>query len=347
MSTTELNVVWFAQPAFAHLVERESNLQLNENVFDSSEMIIDAMSISEQSSKRFKSLRAINVDGQYLYPAKYFQTADDFGEQFLSHAVYSSLFDQYIFKLRTADKKLLHNSVLGEVQNRFYMASSPDWFFRDRAEWDSRTLKKQVQKFLIERPHEKVRDYVHRRRIKVKREIETGGITEAEVKNYERYKMVWQEGAETNLDGGPTAVEAQLNNVEIMSLFEKLSGLERKISDKKLVKDLLDLQRVLSLFRDCSKEPVTPSDYQQFMIDWEKTPKPIRGATEIQKILWKWLYVSFPDDRNKYFHKEGESETVINKKTQARSRRLKGLNEFLKNAVMEAILKNAVMRASL
>ena len=123
-----------------------------------------------------------------------------------------------------------------------------------------------------------------------------------------------------------------------MSLLEKFRGLESEIYDHKLLKDFLDLKRVLSLFMNCSKEPVTPSDYQQFMIDWDKTPKPIRGATEIQKVLWKWLYVSFPDDRNKYFHIEGESKTEINNKTQARTRRLKGLNQFLKNAVMRASL---------
>ena len=338
MSTTELNDVWFAQSAIAQSVGRESNIQLSENQFDPSTTLIDVASISQQALKRFEKLRAIKANDEILFPVTHLQPADHFGDQFLSHAVYASLLDQHVFKLRAADQKLLHHSVLGEVQTRFYMASSPEWFFYDRAQWDSRTLKKQVQKFLIGRPHEKVRDYVYRRRIKVKREIETGGTTTAEVKNYEDYIMVWQEGADSNLNGGSTAGEAQLNYSGVKSLSEKISGIESEIYDHKLQKDFLDLKRVLSLFIDCSKEPVTPSDYQQFMIDWDNTPKPIRGATEIQKILWKWLYVSFPDDRNKYFHIQGESKTEINNKTQARTRRLKGLNQFLKNAVMRASL---------
>jgi len=334
----DLDAAWFTQLAFSTLFKTESNSQVNENKFNSSEMIMDAMSISEQSSKRFKSLRAINVDGQHLYPANQFQPADYFGQQFLSHAVYASLLDQHISILRAADQKLLHNSVLGEVQTQFYLDSSPAYFFYDAAEWDPRTLRDQIQEFQIKRPHEKVRDYVHLRRIKVKSEIENGGLTKAEYEKYARYTTARQEDADTNLDGGSTAGEAQLNNAEVKSLFEKFSGLESEIYDHKLLKDFLDLKRVLSFFMNCSKEPVTPSDYQQFMIDWDKTPKPIRGATEIQKILWKWLYVSFPDDRNKYFHIEGESKTEINNKTQARTRRLKGLNQFLKNAVMRASL---------
>jgi len=338
MSTTELNDVWFVQSAIAQSVGRESNIQLSENQFDPSTTLIEVASISQKALKRFEKLRAIKANDEILFPVTHLRPADHFGDQFLSHAVYASLLDQHIFKLCAADQKLLHHSVLGEVQTRFYMASSPEWFFYDRAQWDSRTLKKQVQKFLIGRPQEKVRDYVYRRRIKVKREIETGGTTTAEVKNYEDYIMVWQEGAESNLDGDSTAGEAQLNYSEVKSLSEKISGIESEIYDHKVQKDFLDLKRVLSLFMDCSEEPVTPSDYQQFMIDWDKTPKPIRGATEIQKILWKWLYVSFPDDRNKYFHIEGESKTEINNKTQARTRRLKGLNQFLKNAVMRASL---------
>ena len=334
----DLDAAWFTQLAFSTLFKTESNSQLNENKFNSSGMFIDAISISKQSSKRFKSLRAINVDGQHLYSANHFQPADYFGQQFLSHAVYASLLDQHISILRAADQKLLHNSVLGEVQTQFYLDSSPAYFFYDAAEWDPRTLRDQIQKFLIKRPHEKVRDYVHLRRIKVKREIENGGLTKAEYEKYAQYMRARQEDVDTNLDGSSTAGEAQLHNSEIVSLLEKFSGLESEIYDHKLLKDFLDLKRVLSLFMDCSKEPVTPSDYQQFMIDWEKTPKPIRGATDIQKILWRWLYVTFADDRDKYFHNEGDSNSVINKKTKARSRRLEDLNKFLKNAVMRASL---------
>ena len=338
MSTVELNIAWFSQPAFGLSVKRESHSQLNENVFDSSEMFIDATSISEMSSKRFESLRAITVNGLDLFPANHFDSADYFGEQFLSHAVFSSLFDQHIRKFRRADRKLLHNSVLGEVQTQFYLSSSPEYFFYDRAEWNSQLIEKNKQDFQIGRPSERVRDYVHLRRIEVRREIETGGLKSREYGIYEQFLEAERRHAgNARSEESPTGAP-RIDSTSASVLIEKFSGSESQISDKNLLKDFLDLMRALNLVKHCRNEAVTPSDYQQFMNDWENTPKAIRGATEIQQILWRWLYVSFPDDRHRYFHTEGDSESEVNKKTKARSRRLKKLNELLKNAAMRASL---------
>ena len=336
MSTVELNIAWFNRPAFEISVKRESDSQLNENVFNSSEMFIDATSISEKSSKRFESLRAITVNGLDLFPAKHFDSADYFGEQFLSHAVFSSLFDQYIRKLRTADRKLLHNSVLGEVQTQFYLSSLPEDFFYDRAKWTSQEIEKYKQDFQIGRPSESVRDYVYLRRLEVKREIETGGLKSREYGIYEQFLGAERRHADNARSKESPTGAPHIDSTSASVFIEKFSGSASQISDENLLKDLLDLIRVLNLVKHCRNEAVTPSDYQQFMNDWENTPKAIRGATEIQQILWRWLYVSFPEDRHRYFHSEGDSESEVNKKTQARSRRLKKLNELLKNAVMRA-----------
>ena len=129
MSSTELNVAWFNQPAFQNLFKAESNSQLNENCFNSAQMRIDLADIRDQSLLRFKRLRKIDVAGQSLFPPNYFQPADDFGRQFLSHAVYASLLDQHISELHVVDDKLLNNSVLGELQTQFYLGSSPEHFF--------------------------------------------------------------------------------------------------------------------------------------------------------------------------------------------------------------------------
>ena len=336
MSTVELNVAWFSQPAFGQSVKRESHSQLNENEFDSYEMFIDATSISEMSSNRFKSLRAINVNGLDLFPANHFDSTDYFGEQFLSHAVFSSLFDQHIRELRTADQKLLHNSVLGEVQTQFYLSSSPKYFFYDRTEWNSQTIEKKKQDFQIGRPSKKVRDYVHFRRIKVKRQIEAGGLTSREYGIYEEFLEAQRRDADSARSGESPAGVPRIDSTSANGLIERSPGLESGISDKELLKDFLDLKRVLNLVKHCRNGAVTPSDYQQFMNDWQNAPKAIRGATDNQRILWRWLYASFPNDRDKYFHAEGDSELVVNKKTKARSRRLKKLNELLKNAAMRA-----------
>ena len=326
MPTTELDLAWFVHSAFSSSVSQESNSQLTENKFDGTTMLIEVASISEQSSKRFQSLRAINVNGRGLFPASHFQPADDFGGQFLSHAVFASLFDQHISELRTADEKLLHNSVLGEVQTQFYLASSPEYTFCTAAQWDSRKQIKQVQKFQIERPSKKVRDYVHLRRIEVKHELLTGNRkSEKELEDFYR-------------DCTSVLVGASLSSDETVRLFQRSSELLRGIPETKLAKDFLDFRNMLGVVFNCGENPVTPSDYRQFMIDWNSAPQPIQGATEIEGLLWKWLYLNFPDDRNKYFHTGNMSKAVIDKKTQARSRRLKHLKIFLNDAVAKAKL---------
>ena len=118
MSTTVLNDVWFAQPAIAQSVGRESNIQLSENQFDPSTMLIDVASIGQQSLERFEKLRAVKANNQVIFPANYFRPADHFGDQFLSHAIYTSLLDNHISKLRSGDIKSFHDSVLGEIQNQ-------------------------------------------------------------------------------------------------------------------------------------------------------------------------------------------------------------------------------------
>ena len=97
-----------------------------------------------------------------------------------------------------------------------------------------------------------------------------------------------------------------------MRLFEKYSDLLSVIPDIKLADDFQDLRNMLSIVLNCSDNPVTPLAYQQFMDDWDSTPQPIQGALEIQAILWKWLYMKFPEDREKYFHNKTDSATEIN-----------------------------------
>ena len=313
----DLEAAWFTQLAFSTLFKTESNSQLNENKFDSSEMFIDAMSISEQSSKRFKSLRAINVDGQHLYPANHFQPADYFGQQFLSHAVYASLFDQHISRLQRVEKLDFNRCVLGEIQNRFYRNSMPEDFFYDAASWGSKKRQNQIEKFQIGRPKPRVCDFIFSEKKEVKRRILSGNSVPI-------FDSDFLEEADD-----PTQAALPLIEKKTERLIKRLDELLMGATDNKLAKDLLDFTRVLGVVLSCGNADVTSPGYQQFMIDWDSAPKPIQGATSLQATLWKWLFVSFPDDRDKYFHSKGDSNSVINKKTKARSRRLEGLNTLI------------------
>jgi hypothetical protein len=327
VSTTVLNVDWFNQPAFPTACYEESNSQLNENEFDDDEMRIDVASARERTIKRFENLRAVKVNDQDLFPADHFQTADNFGGQFLSHEVYASLLDQYISKLRTADQKLLHNSVLGKIQNQFYCDSSPEYFFYGASLWDSRKLRDEREKFQIERPRKKVSDYVNLQKIKFTRQFLTGNRNPIKKKDDYLSQAV-----------SPTQEAASLISAETVRLFEKYSDLLSVIPDIKLANDFQDLRNMLSIVFNCAENPVTPLAYQQFMDDWYSAPQPIQGALESQALLWKWLYMKFPEDRAKYFHDATDSATVINKKTKARSRRLEDLNNFLKDTIARANL---------
>lgn len=327
MSTTELNVDWFNQPAFPSAFDKESNSQLNENEFDGDEMRIDVARARERTIKRFENLRALKVNGEDLFPADHFRTADTFGGQFLSHAVYASLLDHHISKLHVADDKLLHNSVLGEVQTQFYLDSSPKYFFYYASSWDSRKRQNKIEAFRIQRPTEKVCDYVDFRKIKVVRQILTGNRNPIKKKDDYLSQAV-----------NPSQEAASISSAETLRLFEEYSDLLSVIPDIKLADDFQDLRNMLSIVLNCADNPVTPLAYQQFMIDWNKAPQPIQGALEIQAILWKWLYMKFPKDREKYFHDATDSATVINRKTKARSRRLKDLNDFLNDTIARANL---------
>lgn len=324
MSTTALNDLWFTQPQFSDLFDRESNSQLNENQFDGSTMLINAKGISQQSLKRFKNLCAVEVNGQALFPASHFDDADDFGWQFLSHAVYEALLDDHITDLKSKSSKTFTLSVLGEIQNQFYFESWPEYFFYDAATWDARTRQTQIEKFRIGRPSPKVCDYVADQKRKTIRKISTGK------------RVQTKKGDPLSQADNSTNASALLNTDDIDVLFQRLTELMTEITDNKLAEDFLDFKGALGVVLKCGGDAVTPDRYQQFMKDWNDAPQPIRGATWIQGLLWKWLYVRFPDERSKYFHGKNDSDSVKHRVSMARSRRLENLNEFLKSAVMRA-----------
>jgi hypothetical protein len=324
MSTTALSVAWFAQPSCSHSITKEFRLQLNENAFDGSTMLIDGASISQQSLKRFKNLRAVEVNGQVLFPASHFDDADDFGWQFLSHAVYESLLDGHIADLQSKSSKTFMLGVLGEIQNQFYFESWPEYFFYDVAEWDARKRQTQIEEFRIERPSKKVCDYVVNQKRKTIQKISTGNRVPTKARD------------PLSQADSSTYVTESLVTDDVDFLFQRLTELLTEITDKKLAVDFLDFKNALGVVLKCSGVAVTPDHYQEFMEDWNDAPQPIRGATWIQGLLWKWLYVRLPYERSKYFHGENESDSVKHKISMARSRRLENLNEFLKSAVMRA-----------
>lgn len=324
MSTTALNDHWFTQPQFSALFDQESNSQLNENKFDGSTILINAVGISQQSLKRFENLRAVEVNGQALFPASHFDDADDFGWQFLSHAVYEFLLNEHITDLRSQSPDLYMLGVLGKIQNEFFCESWPENFFYDVAEWDARTRQTKIEDFRIGRPSLKVCDYVVKHKRKTTWKISTGN------------KVQTKKGAPLSQADSSTYVTESLDSADIDFLFERLTELLTEITDNKLAEDFLDFKGALGIVLKCGGDAVTPDRYQQFMKEWNDAPQPIRGATWIQGLLWKWLYVRFPNERSKYFHDENDSESVKHRVSMARSRRLENLNEFLKSAVRRA-----------
>ena len=324
MSTTVLNGVWFAQPAIAQLVGRESNIQLSENQFDPSTMLIDVASIGQQSLERFEKLRAVKANNQVIFPANYFRPADHFGDQFLSNAIYTSLLDLHISKLRSGDIKTFHDSVLGEIQNQFFWDSSPAYFFSDANSCDSGELRDKIEEFQIDRPSERVRDYVSLRRIKVTRQISKGNRTPFNSRD------------DLSQAYNPTQAAASQSSAQTARLYRKLSQLPKEIPDNNLAKEFLDFVNALGVVLNCGANPVTQAAYQQFMIDWNSAPQPVQGATWVQALLWKWLFISFPANRSKYFAVANEPDIDKHKKTVARSRRLKGLNDLISDYIARA-----------
>ena len=324
MSTTVLNGVWFAQPAIAQRVGRESNIQLSENQFDPSTMLIDVASIGQQSLERFEKLRAVKANNQVIFPANYFRPADHFGDQFLSNAIYTSLLDHHISKLRSGDIKSFHDSVLGEIQNQFFWDSSPAYFFSDAYSWDSGELRDKIEEFQIDRPSERVRDYVSLRRIKVTRQISKGNRTPFNSRD------------DLSQAYNPTQAAASQSSAQTARLYRKLSQLPKEIPDNNLAKEFLDFVNALGVVLNCGANPVTQAAYQQFMIDWNSAPQPVQGATWVQALLWKWLFISFPANRSKYFAVANEPDIDKHKKTVARSRRLKGLNDLISDYIERA-----------
>jgi spermidine/putrescine-binding protein len=119
-------------------------------------------------------------------------------------------------------------------------------------------------------------------------------------------------------------------------LYRKLSQLPKGIPDNNLAKEFLDFINALGICLNCNANPVTQAAYQQFMIDWNSAPQPVQGATWVQALLWKWLYISFPADRSKYFAAANEPDILKHKKTVARSRRLEGLNDLISDYIARA-----------
>ena len=324
MSATELNDVWFAQSTCLQSAAGEFQSQLSENQFDESTMFIDAASISQQSLTRFKKLRAVEVEGHILFPSSHFDDADDFGWQFLSHAVYECLLDGHIADLQSKSSKTFLHGVLGEIQNQFYFESWPEYFFYDVAEWDAQKRQTKTEEFRIERPSRKVCDYVVEQKRKTIRKISTGK------------RIQTTKGEPLSQADSSTYVTESLGTDDIDFLFQRLTELLTEITDNKLAEDFLDFKNALGVVLKCGGVAVTPDHYQELMKEWNDAPQPIRGATWIQGLLWKWLYVRFPNERSKYFHGENDSDSVKHKISMARSRRLENLNEFLKSAVMRA-----------
>ena len=322
MSTTELNDVWFAQTAFTASFDKESNSQLSENEFYGSTMMIDEASISQQSLERFKNLCAVEVNSQALFPASHFDDADDFGWQFLSHAVYKFLLDRHIAELQSKSSELLMRSVLGKIQNKFYVESWPEYFFYEAAEWDVQKCQTKKEEFRIGRPSIKVCDYIVVQTRKVSQKVSTGNRSRIKARD-----PLAQADSSTN-------VLALLDTDDIDLLYQSMTELMTEITDNKLAGDFLDFTNALGIFLNCSGDEVTQDRYQQFMLTWNAAPQPIRGATWIQGLLWKWLYVRFPNERPQYFHGANDSDSVKHKISVARSRRLENMNEFLKSAVM-------------
>ena len=324
MPTTALNDLWFTQQQFSDLFDRESNSQLNENQFDGSTMLINVAGISQQSLKRFKNLRAVEVNGQALFPASHFDDADDFGCQFLSHAVYESLLDGHIADLQSKSSKTFTLDVLGEIQNQFFFESWPEYFFYDAAGWDARKRQRKIEEFRIGRPSLKVCDYLIHQKRKTSQRISTGN------------RVKTKKGDPLSQADSSTNASALLDTDDIDFLFQRLTELLTEITDNKLAEDFLDFKGALGFVLKCSGDAVTPDRYQKLMKEWDDVPHPIRGATWIQGLLWKWLYVRFPNERSKYFHGENDSVSVKHKISVARSRRLENMNELLKNAAMRA-----------
>lgn len=322
MSTTILNVDWFTQTEFTASFDKESNSQLSENKFYGSTMMIDKASISQQSLERFKNLRAVEVNNQALFPASHFDDADDFGWQFLSHAVYQFLLDRHIAELQSKSSKTFTFSVLGEIQNQFYVESWPEYFFYEAAEWDDRKRQTKIEEFRIGRPSIKVCDYIVVQIRKVSQKVSTGNRS----RNKARDPLAQ--------DDSSTDVSAPLDADDIDLLYQSMTELMTEITDNKLAGDFLDFTNALGIFLNCNGDAVTQDRYQQFMLTWNDAPQPIRGATWIQGLLWKWLYVRLPNERSQYFHGANDSDSVKHKISVARSRRLENMNEFLKRAVM-------------
>ena len=322
MSTTVLNVDWFNQPAFPSAFDKESYWQLSENEFDGSTMLIDAERVCQQSLKRFKNLRAVEVNSQALFPAGHFDDADDFGWQFLSHGVYEFLLDRHIAELQSKSSEPLMRSVLGTIQNDFYVESWPEYFFYEAAEWDVRNRQTKIEEFRIKRPSIKVRDYIVVQTRKVSQKVSTGNRSRIKARD-----PLAQADSSTN-------VSALLDTDDIDLLYQSMTELMTEITDNKLAGDFLDFTNALGVVLKCGGDAVTQDRYQQFMLTWNAAPQPIRGATWIQGLLWKWLYVRFPNERSKYFHDDNDSDAIKHKIAMARSRRLENLNEFLKSAVM-------------
>ena len=332
MSTADLNAAcdldaaWFTQLAFSTLFNTESNSQHNENGFNGVQMPIGLANIREQSMMRFEGLRKIDVDSQALFPADHFRPADVFGEQFLSHAVYASLFNQHIFQLQRVEKLDFNRCVLGEIQNRFYRNSMPEDFFYNAASWGSKKRQNQIEKFQIDRPRPRVCDFIFIEKREVKRRILSGNSVPI-------FDSDFLEEADD-----PTQAALPLIEEKTERLIERLGELLVGVTDNKLAKDLLDFTRVLGVVLSCGNADVTSPGYQQFMIDWDSAPQPIQGATPLQATLWKWLFVNFPDDRSKYFHNADEGEADRHRKTMARSRRLEGLNTLIGDFMARAQL---------
>jgi len=324
VSTTELNDGWFTQQKFLNFYSQESDSQLNENEFDGSTMLTDVAKISQQSLKRFKNLSAVEVNGRALFPASHFDDADEFGCQFLSHSVYQCLLDEHVTDLRSKCSEIFMLGVLGKVQNEFYCESWPEYFFLDAAEWNAQKCQAKIEKFRIGRPRLRVRDYVVKETKKSIQKVLKGNPVQTE-----------KSDPLSQADNSTYGTES-LDKDDIDFLFQRLTELLTEITDNKLAEDFLDFKNALGVVLKCVSDAVTPDCYQQFMEEWNDAPQPIRGATWIQGLLWKWLYVRFPDERSRYFHGDNDSDSVKHRVSVARSRRLENLNEFLKSAVMRA-----------
>jgi len=324
-----LDELWFHRAAFSAESDYERDWQLSENDFNAGSYSVGSRHIQTAAKNRFLALDGITIAGARLFSSTDFQPAWQVGKEFLSHAVYANLLDQHIKQLRNQGRKNSEKySVLGAIQNDFFIDSEPKHYFYGAQLWSEKKLASKRDKFEIDRPKLGVRKFVLKQSVRVKRKILTGYRT------YERIGNGFDGLPEPDLSTEEQSLlDDEVSKVDEVSkdLVGRLDELLETVTDSNLASDLLSLIGILRVRIECVDCPVTPPQYQQIMDDWNIAPKPKKRATLLQAVLWRWLFVVSPGDRSKFFSQDGDSETDKDRKAQARHRRLKDLTNHIED----------------